>query len=157
MKKIKISIFFAMIIFSTKGYCFWNAAGTEFVKEANNTLNNHLPTLQEIMKTLGNNVTDAAKVVGSDAAKSLGSDAAKELANVAVDASIGLGGDAASKLSSTITNAVDKLEPIGQGIVVIAGVGVAVHSVMQLYPIGKEIVSSICPSEEQKILNAKRL
>lgn len=34
---------------------------------------------------------------------------------------------------------------------VIAGVGVTAYSIAQLYPIGKEIASHLCPTEEQKI------
>lgn len=34
---------------------------------------------------------------------------------------------------------------------VVAGVGITAYSIVQLYPIGKEIASIVCPSDEQKI------
>jgi hypothetical protein len=70
----------------------------------------------------------------------------KDAANILPGASSQLGVQAANTLAK-----------VGNTAVAVAGVGVAAYSVVQLYPIGKEIVSYAFPSEEQKKQQAASL
>ena len=150
MKNIKTSVFSAMIILTImyQGSVLTQPAGTAMVQELDKVLDKHLPILTKLLKSLSDKSVDAAKIVGIDAASAL--------AKGAFDASKVAGVDAAGELAKGAVQTADKFSAVGHGMVNVAGVVAAVYSVTQLYPIGKEIASYVCPSEEQKILDAAK-
>ncbi|MBI2344459.1 hypothetical protein HYV10_00095 [Candidatus Dependentiae bacterium] len=150
MKNIRTNIIFTIIIIAISyNYISAKPAGVGMVEAADKVLDKQLPILKKIMEIISSK--------GVDASKALGAEAASVLAKGVADASKAFGVDAAGELEKAIADSADKFSSVGQGMVAVAGVGVAIYGITQLYPIGKEVATYICPSEEQKILNAERL
>lgn len=136
----KNAIFHATLIIAiiTSNYnytSFWKPAGTAAIKDADTLLKNHLPEI-------GKAVAKASLQLGENAVKELGEDMIK--------ASPLLGANFGIKAAETLASA-------GPVLSVAAGTVVAIHGVVQLYPIGKEIASYCFPGKEQKALSAERL
>lgn len=133
MDNIKKNFFCAIIIAFTVHPCWawpewlrWpKPVGTAAVEKVDEVLNHQIPALKEFTDLAGDKVVETSKVLLSDAASQLGLKSVEKLAAVGDKAVVAAG--------------------------VIAGAVVVVHSVTQLYPIGKEIVNHACPSEKQKI------
>lgn len=126
------------VVTTAYGYKEMGVAGIQELGKVTETL---IPLVTDgavkITESLGEKAISVSAQVGKEAAKELGS--------AAVDSSkLGL-------------QAIEKVASVGNGMVVVAGVGVVAYSVTQLYPIGQDLVSYFCPSEEQKKLSAARL
>lgn len=116
-------------------------AGVAAVNAAGNVLKDNLPIVKEVTEVVTDGVVEVAGIVTDGVVET-----ADILAPAAVNASAKIGVEAAKELAA-----------VGKAAVVVVGIGVAAHSIVQLYPIGKEIVSNIRPSDELKAQRAASL
>lgn len=138
MKNIKKCILYMMTVllviphYSMAG--LWRPAGEACVHAIDDTLTKQLPVFAKMIQDLTSSGCEMTKVL---------TDGTVEVTKVA--------GEAVVEASANIgVEAVEKLADVGNLGVTVLGVAVAAYSIVQLYPIGKEIVSTICPSDAQK-------